>query len=291
MDLAILGLVGWHALKGVGRVGVGPWITSFGATGVRSTLPPGRRVMLNNLQYRILKKISPGEPDCCNGRAYEGKSKLRVLMGEDFFASIQGKVVLDFGCGQGTEAVEMALRGARRVIGIDIREDVLTAARQQALAAGVQDTCHFACSTEEHADIIVSLDAFEHFSDPAKMLLLMSTLLRPQGEVLASFGPTWYHPLGGHLFSVFPWAHLLFSEASLLRWRSEFKTDGATRFHEVAGGLNQMTIHKFEKLVAASSFRIATLELVPIRRLRAIHNRLTREFTTALVRCRLVQGP
>jgi len=52
-----------------------------------------------------------------------------------------------------------------------------------------------------------------------------------------------------------------------MRWRSEFKTDGATRFQEVAGGLNQMTIHKFEGLVADSPFRIATMELVPIRRL------------------------
>ncbi len=52
----------------------------------------------------------------------------------------------------------------------------------------------------------------------------MNTLLQPAGEVLVSFGPTWYHPLGGHLFSVFPWAHLIFSEKALIRWRSTFKT-------------------------------------------------------------------
>lgn len=75
---------------------------------------------------------------------------------------------------------------------------------------------------------------------------MMSALLEPKGEVIASFGPTWYHPLGGHLFSVFPWAHLLFSEKALLRWRSDFKTDGATHFGEVAGGLNQMTVDRFE---------------------------------------------
>ena len=145
--------------------------------------------MLSNLQYRILKKISPGEPDCCSGRAYEGKSKLRVLMGEEFFASSAARVVIDFGCGKGTEAVEMALRGARRVIGIDIRESVLAEARQQAHATGVQNTRHFACSTTEQADIIVSIDAFEHFSEPAKMLLLMSTLLRPTGRYSPALGP------------------------------------------------------------------------------------------------------
>ena len=106
--------------------------------------------------------------------------------------------------------------------------------------------------------------------------------------MLVSFGPTWYHPLGGHLFSVFPWAHLIFSEEALIRWRSNFKADGATRFSEVAGGLNQMTIRKFEALIERSAFTFAALELVPIRKLRRFHSRLTREFTTAIVRCHLV---
>ncbi len=133
------------------------------------------------------------------------------------------------------------------------------------------------------------MDAFEHFADPSGILNIMGALLRPAGEALVSFGPIWYHPLGGHLFSVFPWAHLVFSEKALIGWRSAFKSDGATRFSEVAGGLNQMTIAKFEKLVADSSLQFAELELVPIRKLRRFHNHLTREFTTAIVRCRLVK--
>lgn len=175
------------------------------------------------------------------------------------------------------------------MIGIDIREDILQLARQKAVSAGVQNTCLFASSTKEAADVVVSVDAFEHFADPAGILHSMNTLQQPAGEVLVSFGPTWYHPLGGHLFSVFPWAHLLFSEKALIRWRSTFKTDGATRFSEVAGGLNQMTIAKFEELIAGSPLRLASLELVPIKKLRRFHNRLTREFTTAVVRCRLVK--
>jgi hypothetical protein len=102
------------------------------------------------------------------------------------------------------------------------------------------------------------------------------------------FGPTWYHPLGGHQFSVFPWSHLLFTEKALIRWRSHFKQDGATRFNEVEGGLNQMTISRFERLIAASDFEFQSLEAVPIRKLRRLHNRLTREFFSAIVRCRLV---
>src|SRR5580704_820215 len=102
--------------------------------------------MFTNFQYRILRRISPGAPDRGDGVAYEGKSKLAVLMGEEFFARIAGKVVIDLGCGEGADAVEMAQRGAKRVIGIDIREDVLQTARRTALSVGVQN-CAFLSST------------------------------------------------------------------------------------------------------------------------------------------------
>jgi len=245
--------------------------------------------MLDALQYRILKRISPGPPGCCNGSSYENKSKLRVLMGDGLFTMIAGRVVIDFGCGEGDDAIEMAKSGAARVTGIDIREDVLQKARQKAAAAGVHDVCHFGCSATESADVVVSVDAFEHVEKPHQILKTMNTLLKPGGQVLVSFGPPWYHPLGGHLFSVFPWAHLIFSERALVRWRSDFKTDGATRFSEIAGGLNRMTVGRFEALVADSPFEFASLELVPIRRLRPFHNDLTREFLTAIVRCHLVR--
>ena len=249
--------------------------------------------MLTDIQYRILKRMFPRPPDGCSGSVYAGRSKLAVLLGDEFFARVAGKTVIDFGCGEGADAVEMAQKGAKRVIGMDVREDVLEAARQRALKAGVENSCVFLLPPKEPkelADVVVSVDAFEHFTDPAGILRDMYALLQPGGEVVISFGPTWYHPLGGHLFSVFPWAHLIFSEKALIRWRSAFKTDGATRFSEVAGGLNQMTIKEFEELIEGSPFRLASLELVPIRRLRRFHNRLTREFTTAVVRGRLVKG-
>src|SRR5207249_7765599 len=123
--------------------------------------------------------------------------------------------------------------------------------------------------------------------DPGALLAEMRRLINDDGRVHISFGPAWYHPMGGHLFSVFPWAHLVFTERALIRWRSDFKTDGATRFGEVEGGLNQMTIRRFERLAKQSPFVIDFLEAVPIRRLRLLHNRLTREFTTAIVRCKL----
>jgi SAM-dependent methyltransferase len=245
--------------------------------------------VLTNLQYRLLMKIAPREPNVCTGRAYLRKTKVETLLGKEFLSRIRGKTIIDFGCGQGLEAIELAERGAELVIGIDIREDLLEMARLNAARAGFDERCCFASSTTHAADFIISLDAFEHFQDPAAVLRQMEALLKAGGEVVAAFGPTWYHPLGGHLFSVFPWAHLVFGEEPLIRWRSNFKTDGATRFSETAGGLNQMSIKKFERLIDGSPFQFAALELLPIRRLGRVHNRLTREFTTAIVRCRLTK--
>jgi 2-polyprenyl-3-methyl-5-hydroxy-6-metoxy-1,4-benzoquinol methylase len=91
--------------------------------------------MLTNIQYRILKTIYPGSPECCTGSVCPGKSKLDILFGDEYLSRILGKTIIDFGCGEGVEAVEMAQKGAKRVIGMDIREDMLQTARQKALTA------------------------------------------------------------------------------------------------------------------------------------------------------------
>jgi SAM-dependent methyltransferase len=247
-------------------------------------------VLGGELGYRLLRRFAPGGQGTTrmDASVYAGKSKIRVLLGDALLDRLKGRDVVDFGCGAGGDSVELALAGARSVTGVDIQEDLLKEARERAADAGVSDRVHFVSEYSGHADAIVSIDAFEHFDDPGAILRLMRKMLAPGGEVIASFGPTWYHPLGGHLFSPFPWAHLVFSEQSLIRWRSDFKSDGATRFAEVAGGLNQMTIRRFRRLVAESGFRAVELEPVPIQRLRWLHNLATEEFTSAIVRARLV---
>jgi SAM-dependent methyltransferase len=245
-------------------------------------------VLSGSLGYWLLQRIGKnGDNSYCSGQSYAGRSKLETLFGPQIWDELRDKDVIDFGCGIGTEAIEMAKRGARTVTGVDIRETVLIQAGQAAESAGVSDRCHFTSEPHAKADVIVSLDSFEHFADPGQVLSAMRHLIQDEGEALIAFGPPWLHPFGGHLFSVFPWAHLLFTEDALIRWRSGFKTDGATRFTEVEGGLNMMTIRRFEALIKRSDFELRALELVPIRKLRPLAGTLTREFTTAVVRCRL----
>ena len=243
-----------------------------------------------SLGYSLLKHLAPAGEGLSkmDGSAYASKSKIESLLGTEILKSLAGRFVVDFGCGEGSDALEIARRGASRVVGIDIQDHFLDEARRRAESAGLQERVSFAKTLESPADAVVSIDAFEHFDDPGAILEIVAKLMSKDGKFHISFGPTWYHPLGGHLFSVFPWAHLVFTERALIRWRSDFKTDGATRFSEVAGGLNQMTIGRFERLVAQSPLRAEKIEMVPIRRLAPIHNRLTREFVTAIVRATLV---
>jgi len=243
--------------------------------------------MFTELQYSLLKRIAPYSKDSPNNgqeTRWVGEAKIKLLLGNHFLNGLQGKKVIDFGCGEGHEAIAIARLTDCTVTGLDIRESVLETGRSSAREAGVSDRCSFTTSYEGKADAVICIDAFEHFENPGAILSTLSDLLKPDGKVFFSFGPTWYHPLGGHLFSVFPWSHLLFSEQALIRWRSDFKSDGARRFGEVEGGLNQMTIKRFRQLVAESPLSLEAIDCVPIGRLRPLHNPLTQEFFTAIVR-------
>ncbi len=241
--------------------------------------------------YTILKFIAPKDKYSSSktDKSQEQiNTKLEQFFGVEFFALIKNKVVIDFGCGMGNQSIEMAKNGASKVIGIDIQEHLLEQGRQNAEQVGLSERCMFTTSADELADIIVCKDAFEHFSDPASILESMSTLLKPDGYVLTAFGPTWLHPYGGHLFSIFPWSHLIFTESSQIKWRFDFKTDGATKFSEVAGGLNQLTISRFEQIVDSSPFSIEWMETVPIKGIAIFKTKLLREIGTSIVRCKLI---
>lgn len=239
--------------------------------------------------HRLLRAVAgvPPRRNYCTGEAYRGKSKLEVLLGADVWSALRDKTVLDFGCGGGNEVVEIAQHGAKRVIGIDIRPAALAAAREHAAASGVADRCEFTTLVDEPVDAVISLDSFEHFADPEAVLHQMAVSLRPGGRIFIAFGPPWLHPLGGHLFSVFPWAHLVFTERAFMQWWAEFKTDGATRFSEIDGGLNGMTLARFRALVRRSGLEIEEFTPRPIRRARMLAVGPAREFLTSIVRCRL----
>ena len=110
----------------------------------------------------------------------------------DDLASLQGKRVLDVGCGGGILAESMARRAAS-VVGIDLATKPLGVARLHALDAGVtnidyREIAVEALATEEpaHFDAVTCMEMLEHVPDPASVVMACSRLVKPGGWVFFS---------------------------------------------------------------------------------------------------------
>ncbi len=87
------------------------------------------------------------------GGNYLGKSKLEMTLGHDIWSKIARKTVLDFGCDDGEEVLEIAEKGvAQRVVSLDIDLTLLRRARNRAEAAGVAAFCECSRTLSRSAD-------------------------------------------------------------------------------------------------------------------------------------------
>jgi SAM-dependent methyltransferase len=177
--------------------------------------------------------------------------------------SFADKEILDVGCGMGSLCGEMARQGATRVTGIDldmeparkrIREHYSDVAERIEL---VQTTGRLEELKGRQFDLVNSKDSMEHFPEPESFVHLLTSLVRPGGELAIGFSPLWKSPKGGHLdyMTRMPWAHLLFSEETIMAERRRFRPhEEATSFAEIKGGLNKMTFRRFCDIMASTSF-------------------------------------
>ena len=89
---------------------------------------------------------------------------------------IEGKSVLDIGCGPGHYSVTLAKNGAKEVFGIDFAEEMIGLASQNAWSAGVQDRCHFARrdflvdSIDDKYDYTIAMGFMDYMADPQMTL-------------------------------------------------------------------------------------------------------------------------
>ncbi|HEX7053319.1 MAG TPA: bifunctional 2-polyprenyl-6-hydroxyphenol methylase/3-demethylubiquinol 3-O-methyltransferase UbiG [Burkholderiales bacterium] len=106
-------------------------------------------------------------------------------------AGLQGKRVLDVGCGGGILAEAMAARGAS-VTGIDLSEKSLRVAELHRLESGAAVTYERAMAEEfaaHHAgefDVVTCMELLEHVPEPASMVAACARLARPGGQVFFS---------------------------------------------------------------------------------------------------------
>lgn len=190
----------------------------------------------------------------------------------DLLEHVRGKKVLDFGCGPGWQAVALSKLGAGEVWGVDILEEYLAEGRE--LARHHQQDVRFVREIPDSVkgtfDVVLSFCAFEHYADPGGMIQLMRSMTKKHGRVIITFAEPWYSHSGSHIavFSALPvmnvpipWLNLLFSDRALLTLRSRFRPERPTRLEDIPGGLNRMTIARFERLIRDSGMAVERLQI------------------------------
>lgn len=105
---------------------------------------------------------------------------------------LNGKKVLDIGCGGGILADSMARRGAQ-VLGIDLSAKALKIAQLHALEADTPNVAYREVSAESLAaespaqfDVVTCMEMLEHVPDPASVVEACATLVKPGGWVFFS---------------------------------------------------------------------------------------------------------
>jgi len=204
----------------------------------------------------------------------------------NFSTLVHGKRVADFGSGMGYQSVALALQHDCSVVGIDSNPRGIMTATERAKAHNVpsQKLSFVGGISQEmlgRFDVVISQNSFEHFDRPEHVLNEMGSLINRSGIILLTFGPPWLAPYGSHMqfFCKVPWLNLLFSEKTVMKVRSHFKSDGATRYEDVESGLNKMTVSKFESIVSSCNLKVTHRNYECVKGMNGLSNLpLLREF-------------
>lgn len=121
-------------------------------------------------------------------RLYVYRNVLKTA--EQFLGSVEGKSILEVGCGRGATLLEFARRGAN-VVGLDYSEQALVVCRQLENRDGIRGQATFVNGDarkiplpSESFDFVFSVGLIEHFEDPTEILAEQQRVLRKGGFLL-----------------------------------------------------------------------------------------------------------
>ena len=172
---------------------------------------------------------------------------------------LEGRDALDFGAGHCELAIDLAERGARSVLAVDLNRESLERGRSYVselppdVAGRIEIRCVDVRDLPETAtfDAIASRDVFEHVLDVEQLFPRLIDRLRPGGRLYTGFGPLYRSPFGGHksMRMPLPWLHLLVPEALLVRWINLFRPADRKVASIAEFGLNRRRLADFERIV------------------------------------------
>jgi 2-polyprenyl-3-methyl-5-hydroxy-6-metoxy-1,4-benzoquinol methylase len=123
---------------------------------------------------------------------WRGVVQKRFELTLELLAPLEGKRILDVGCGSGRYCIAYARRGAVKVVGIDYAPAMLELAERHAADAGVGGVCEFrqaafpaGAGEGERFDGATAMGYFDYVQEPVAHLARMKELT--SGTIVASF--------------------------------------------------------------------------------------------------------
>ncbi|MDP2788207.1 MAG: bifunctional 2-polyprenyl-6-hydroxyphenol methylase/3-demethylubiquinol 3-O-methyltransferase UbiG [Pseudomonadota bacterium] len=116
---------------------------------------------------------------------------LRLEWIANLAGGLQGKRVVDVGCGGGILSESMALAGAQ-VTGIDLAEKPLKVAKLHQLESGAQVDYRLIAAEDladaepESFDVVTCMEMLEHVPDPVSVMTACARMAKPDGWVFFS---------------------------------------------------------------------------------------------------------
>lgn len=181
---------------------------------------------------------------------------------------VRGLEVMDFGCGYGALALELARDGAT-VTGVDISADRLAWSSEHVAPLAGEGGLAFRCTDvaafegRDRFDLIVSKDTMEHVPDPEAAITHLLRLTKPGGRLMIGTSPLYYSPFGDHglLGSRLPWAHVLAGKRRVLGAINA--TNGSSHETLEAAGLNAKRPADFARAFRAAGAEVVSLTINP----------------------------
>lgn len=191
--------------------------------------------------------------------------------------AIEDKTVADVGCGDGIIDLALTIKGRpRKFVGYDVRTTDVDALLRSAATAGVAETLPEALSfapssidglpaPNDFFDVVITWSAFEHVSDPVRMLSEISRVLKPGGALFLQLYPFFASENGGHLWPHYdePFPHLVHSTEEIREHIAGRRATDPTRDAlDEWESLNRVTLDELQRAMLASGLTPAKLELI-----------------------------
>jgi len=162
--------------------------------------------------WELARKRTRSERDYLEFQRFQGILLIRNLKGRGI--GLNGKSILDLGCGLGGYSLAFDQEGGR-VTALDLR--VPEQMEDGPPVRFVQGNALSMPFSEASFDFVFCASLIEHVEEPTELLAQILRVLRPSGICYLSFPPFWT-PVGGHQFSPF---HLLGERLGLKIYNSQ----------------------------------------------------------------------